>query len=244
MRDGLGGVKSVAIVGGTSEIGLAIARALTTLGASQFVLAGRDTKAIQAAAADLPSSKAVKLDVDDVERHSEAVDTIFAGQDVDIAVLAVGVLHNDPDAHQISEMARVNGAGSISILAELASRLQSQGHGHLVVISTIAAVRPRPSNYWYGASKTGLDFAARGLSRDLDGTGIRVTVVRPGFVHTRMTSDLDPAPFACEPEDVGQSVAEAVRDGVGGVLWVPTALKWVSMVLQWLPHRILARLDR
>lgn len=244
MRDGLGGIDSVALIGGTSDIGLAIARALEDLGASRYVLTGRDPETTRSMAGDLPIMDVVTLDVTEIDDHGKAADAIFGGGDIDVLVLAPGVLHADPNAEQITEMALVNGAGSVSLLAEVAERLRAQGHGHLVVLSSIAVVRPRPSNYWYGASKVALDFAARGLCDEMEGTGIPVTIVRPGFVHTKMTAGMRGAPFACQPEEVGLAVADAVRKGAGGVIWIPRALRWVSYVLQWLPRPLLHRLDR
>lgn len=244
MRDGLGGIDSVALIGGTSDIGLAIARELTGLGAGRYVLAGRDLNSMRNTAGDLPVQDVVTLDVGNVNDQRKAVDAIFASGDIDVVVLAAGVLYTDPSPQQIAEMATVNGSGSVSLLAELAERLLSQGHGHLVVLSSMAVVRSRPSNYWYGASKAGLDFAALGLAGELEGTGIHVTIVRPGFVHTKMTEGMRSAPFACKPEDVGLAVADAVRDAVGGVLWVPGVLRWVSYALRLLPRSFLHRIER
>jgi len=243
MRDGLGGVGTVALIGGTSDIGIAIAHGLSSLGASRVVLAGRNPDTMRAATAGLPVDDVIALDLASTAQ-GEAVKRIFSGGDVDVVVLAAGVLHNDPSREQIAEMAVVNGSGSISVLAEVAQALETQGHGHIIVLSSIAAVRPRPSNYWYGASKAALDFAARGVSDQLLGSGIKVTLVRPGFVHSKMTEGMDKAPFSVRPEEVGNAVTEAVRNGTEGVLWVPGVLRWVSLALQWLPLPLLKLIDR
>jgi len=243
MRDGLGGIQSVAVVGGTSDIGLAIARALTKLGANRYILAGRDVEAMRRASEDLPATSFVELDVVRDE-HEQALNTLFADGDIDVVVLAAGTLNAQPSPQEIGEMARVNGAGSIALLAGVADRLRTQGHGHLVVLSSIAVVRPRPSNYWYGASKVGLDFAARGLADDLDGSTVRVSVVRPGFVRSKMTEGMKPAPLSCNPEDVGQAVAGAIGSDAGGVVWVPGALRYLAWILRILPMGVLRRIDR
>lgn len=243
MRDGLGGVQSVAVVGGTSDIGLAIARELTKLGGNRYILAGRDVEAMRRASEDLPATSFVELDVAR-DKQEEALNTLFADGDVDVVVLAAGKLNAQPSPKEISEMARVNGAGSIALLAEVADRLRTQGHGHLVVISSIAVVRPRPSNFWYGASKVGLDFAARGLADDLGDSNVLVSVVRPGFVHSKMTEGMKPAPLSCKPEDVGRAVAKAVVNGDDGVVWVPGALRYLAYLLRLLPMSILSKIDR
>ena len=170
MRDGLGGIDTVAVIGGTSDIGLAIARELTSLGARRYVLAGRDLDSMKAGAGELPVDDLVALDLAS-DSPTRAVESIFAGGDVDVVVLTAGVLHNDPNPAQIEEMAVVNGSGSVAAMAAVARALNAQGHGHLVVLSSIAAVRPRPSNYWYGASKAALDFAARAFRTRCWGAG-------------------------------------------------------------------------
>ena len=89
-----------------------------------------------------------------------------------------------------------------------------------MVLSSVAAERPRRANAVYGASKAGLDALARGLGDDLQDDGVRVLVVRPGFVHTRMTRELSAAPLATTP----QVVARALREGLDGraqTIWVP-----------------------
>ncbi len=244
MRDGLGGIDSIALVGGTSEIGLAIVRELSKLGVRRFVLAGRDPDRISSAATDLTVSDVVKVDLTRPDSISGAVDALFANGDLDVVVLSAGVLHSEPNGADVEEMALVNGAGSIAMLKHVSERLQSQGHGHLVVLSSIAVVRPRPSNYWYGASKVGLDFAALGLAGELDGSGVKVSIIRPGFVQTRMTAGLKSAPFSSSTKEVASAVAASVRSEIGGVVWVPGILKWVSLMLRLLPRRLLERLDR
>lgn len=244
MRDGLGGIDTVALIGGTSEIGLAIAHELKALGASRFVLAGRDPELVEEASGNLPVANVMAVDAADVTAHRDAVHAIFSGGDIDVVVVAAGVLHTQPNAEQIAAMALVNGAGSVSLLAEVADQLRAQGHGQLIVLSSMAVVRPRPSNYWYGASKAALDFAARGLADELEDTGVQVTVIRPGFVHSKMTKGMAPAPFASKSEDVARAVADAVQKSTGGVIWVPKILRMVSFLLQWLPRPLLHRLDR
>jgi decaprenylphospho-beta-D-erythro-pentofuranosid-2-ulose 2-reductase len=241
MRTGLGGVSSVALIGGTSDIGAAIAEELRGIGAERFMLTARRPEEVSDTRKGVST---IALDIADFSAHESAVEHLFADGDLDVVVFAAGVLINDPDPDQVTEMAVVNGAGSTALLAKVAQRMQEQGHGHIVVLSSMAVVRARPSNYWYGASKAGLDFAARGLGDSLEGTAVKVSIVRPGFVHTKMTEGMSPAPLSCKPSDVGKAVAEMVRADRGGVLWVPGALRYLALVLQILPLGLLRRLDR
>ena len=97
--------------------------------------------------------------------------------------------------------------------------MRDQGHGTIVVLSSIAAIRPRKANLVYGATKAALDAFGRGLADSLHGSGVRVLLIRPGFVIGRMTAGMVPAPLATTPAAVGQAVATALargdRDGVG-----------------------------
>ncbi len=110
-----------------------------------------------------------------------------------------------PDGHRRLHLAR-GGRGAA------AGRLRSQGQGRIVVLSSVAGVRVRRANFLYGASKAGLDAFTRGLAEATRGSGVRVQVVRPGFVRTKMTVGLRPAPFAASPEDVARGGPARVRD--------------------------------
>jgi decaprenylphospho-beta-D-erythro-pentofuranosid-2-ulose 2-reductase len=80
-----------------------------------------------------------------------------------------------------------------------------------VVLSTVAGERVRASNFTYGASKAGLDGYFLGLGDRLHGTGVQVMVVRPGFVHTKMTAGLDAAPLAVTPEQVADDIVRGLE---------------------------------
>ena len=104
---------------------------------------------------------------------------------------------------------RVTFLGGGSLLLAALRRLRDKA-GTLVVLSSVAAERPRAANAVYGAAKAGLDALAQGLSDSLAGSGVRVLVVRPGFVRTRMTEGLKPAPFATTPEAVADATVTAL----------------------------------
>jgi decaprenylphospho-beta-D-erythro-pentofuranosid-2-ulose 2-reductase len=251
VKDAFGSPQSVAVLGGTSEIGLAICRALAGGGRMRhLVLAGRDVAALQASADSLRGwpvgeVSTVAFDATVVAGHDEVVGELFAGGDLDVVVLAFGVLGDqeglmeDPD--RAVHLAEVNYVAGVSMGLRVAAQLRRQGHGTLVVLSSVAAERGRASNFVYGSSKAGLDTFAQGLGDALQGTGVRVMVVRPGFVRTAMTEGLAEAPFACDPDDVGRAVARALRSGAETV-WVPAALRGVMSGLRHLPRPVFRRL--
>ena len=114
-----------------------------------------------------------------------------------------------------------NLAGPAAAMAALAQVMRHQGSGRIVVLSSVAGVRVRQANLVYGASKAGLDGFALALGASLQGTGVKVTVVRPGFVRTKMTRDLDPAPFAVDADAVAAAIVRGLETGAD-VIWVPS----------------------
>jgi decaprenylphospho-beta-D-erythro-pentofuranosid-2-ulose 2-reductase len=139
------------------------------------------------------------------------------------------------------EVMRVNFLGAGSLLLHCLRQMTRRGRGTLVVLSTVAVERPRASNAIYGAAKSGLDSLAHGLADATASTGVRVLVVRPGFVHTRMTDGLPPAPFATMPEGVADATVRSM-DGTAHTVWVPGRLRLVFAVLRHLPRAIYRRL--
>jgi decaprenylphospho-beta-D-erythro-pentofuranosid-2-ulose 2-reductase len=111
----------------------------------------------------------------------------------------------------------------------------------MVVLSSVAAERARKSNAIYGAAKAGLDALAQGLADSLAGTGVRMLVVRPGFVRTRMTAGLDAAPFATTAEAVADATVKALARRAHTV-WVPPTMRYVFAVLRHVPRPIYRRL--
>ncbi|HEX2028601.1 MAG TPA: decaprenylphospho-beta-D-erythro-pentofuranosid-2-ulose 2-reductase [Nitriliruptorales bacterium] len=249
MRDALGSARSVLVVGGTSDIGLATARALIASGARRVVLAGRRNDALAAAAHDLRGTGAqvetAGFDALDTDAHPAQVERWFAAGDLDVVVLAFGVLGEHEvaarDPRAALHVVRTNYVGAVSVGVPLAQALYRQGHGALVILSSAAGVRARPSNWVYGSSKAGLDAFAEGLSHALDGSGVNVLTVRPGFVHTKMTAGHEPAPLSTTAEAVADAIVGGLRSR-REVVWVPGALRWVMLVIRALPRPVLRRL--
>ena len=160
-------------------------------------------------------------------------------------MIAVGVLGGqaglDADLDEAIEVMRVNFLGAGSLLLECLRQLRQRGGGKLVLLSSAAVERPRASNPIYGAAKTGLDALAQGLSDAIASTDVRVLVVRPGFVKTRMTAGIAPAPFATTPEVVASATIAALH-GRPGTIWVPRRLRLIFATLRHLPRGIYRRL--
>jgi decaprenylphospho-beta-D-erythro-pentofuranosid-2-ulose 2-reductase len=251
MRNAADEPQIIVLLGGTSEIGLAIVRALSSPTTRHVVLACRDLEAGQRCAdslGDLTADVAVvPFDADAPATHQAFVAELAERfGDLDVVVLAFGTLGGDQarlsdDPAAAAAVVTTNYVGGVSAGLAVAGRLREQGHGRLVVLSSVAGERVRKANFVYGSSKAGLDGFAQGLGDSLEGSGASVLVVRPGFVRTRMTDGMDAAPFATTPEAVADAVAAALRSGRRTV-WVPGTLRYVFSVLRHLPGPVWRRM--
>jgi decaprenylphospho-beta-D-erythro-pentofuranosid-2-ulose 2-reductase len=259
MRDAVGSVQSVLLLGGTSDIGLDIARALVADRARTVVLAARDTERAEQHAAALrartrdaagaerratPAVDVVELDAARPDTHEAVLRQVFARPEgIDLAIVAAGILGR-PGEEQLLDAARlqlVNGAGAASLMAHTARAMRAQGRGTIVLLSSVAAERPRASNFAYGASKAAADAFARGLQDSLHGSGVEVMIVRPGFVRTKMTASHPPAPGAVDADAVTRAVVEGLR-ARRAIVYVPGFLRWVMLALRLLPRAVFRRL--
>ncbi|MET9056555.1 MULTISPECIES: decaprenylphospho-beta-D-erythro-pentofuranosid-2-ulose 2-reductase [Streptomyces] len=249
MKDAFGIPQSLLVLGGTSEIALSTARRLIARRTRTVWLAGRPSADLESAAAELRTLGAdvrtVAFDALDPDSHEVVLGKVFAEGDVDVVLLAFGILgdqaHDERDPAAAVRVARTNYTGAVSAGLVSARALQAQGHGSLVVLSSVAGERARRSNFIYGSSKAGLDAFAQGLGDALHGTGVHVMVVRPGFVRTRMTAGLDEPPLATTPEAVATAVELGLRRR-SETVWVPGLLRVVMSALRHMPRGVFRRL--
>ena len=238
----------ILLLGGTSEIGLAILASLSAPADTQVILAGRDEQRLAAAGKELPYQvRTHGYDAIETGRHLQFADAIFADGPLDMVISAAGVLipqeDVERDVRRAAEMIETNFTGHVTSLLAIAARMRAQGRGTIVVLSSVAAVRPRKANFVYGAAKAGLDAFARGLTDSLHGTGVRVLLVRPGFVIGRMTAGMPPAPMSSTPEQVGAATAAALR-GRGTTVWIPAPLGGLALALRLIPRPLWRRVSR
>jgi decaprenylphospho-beta-D-erythro-pentofuranosid-2-ulose 2-reductase len=252
-RSTAGGPARVLLLGGASEIGLEILAALGLPADAEVLLAGRDEQRMAAAGQELGvRARTLRFDAAALDSHETLIGEAFAGGDVHLVISAAGVLTGqeilDRDPLSAGLLVEANFTGHVTTLLAATARMRAQGHGTIVVLSSIAAVRPRKANFVYGAAKAGLDAFGRGLADSLHGSGVHVLLVRPGFVVGRMTAGMTPAPLATTPAAVGAAVAARLRRGggtaPGGLIWVPSTLAPVAAVFRLLPRPLWRRLPR
>jgi decaprenylphospho-beta-D-erythro-pentofuranosid-2-ulose 2-reductase len=250
MDNALGQPQTILLLGGNSDIGLAIVRRLISPTTRTVVLACRDIDRGERSAAGLRhNSLAVEVlhfDALATDSHIALVRSASAKHgDIDVAIVAFGLLGNgaettvDPVA--ATEIAQVNFTGVISSTIAIANQMRQQGHGSIVMLSSVAGERVRRANPVYGGTKAGIDGFAQGLGDTLAADGVHMLVVRPGFVTTQMTTGLKPAPFATSPERVADATVRALR-ARRRVVWAPGALRYVFSALRHLPGPVWRRM--
>ena len=247
--DTAGGV--VVIFGGRSEIGVELATRLApgstvVLAASSADHLGDKVAAVRAAGAR--AVHVIEFDADDLASHGPLVDKLVGEYGaIGTAVLAFGVLGDqiraEADPAQAVATVHTDYVAQISVLTSLANAMRDVGRGSMVVFSSVAGVRVRRANYVYGSAKAGLDGFASGLSDALHGTGVRLLIVRPGFVIGRMTAGMDPAPLSSTPAQVAAATMRALTRGRRTV-WVPWALRPLFFGMRLLPQSVWRRMPR
>lgn len=131
----------------------------------------------------------------------------------------------------------------VSLLTVLAETMRAAGAGNLVAFSSVAGVRVRRANYVYGSAKAGLDGFCSGLADALHGSGVRLLLVRPGFVIGRMTQGMTPAPLSSTPAQVADATVRALRRGRSTV-WVPAPLALLAAAFRMTPRFVWRRMPR
>lgn len=239
---------SALIVGATSDIARALARAYAAAG-RDLVLTARDPARLDRDAADLRvrfgiTVTTAALDVEDEaaqERFLAALDPL-----PDTAVCVVGLMtpqaEAETDPAAAGRMMRANYLGPALLLGRVAARMATRGRGTIVGISSVAGDRGRASNYVYGSAKAGFTAFLSGLRARMARDGVRVITVKPGFVRTRMTEGMKlPGALTAEPEEVARAVLAAEARG-RHVVYVRPVWRGVMAVIRTLPEPVFMRL--
>ncbi len=241
----------VVIFGGRSEIGVEVAVRIAA--GRPVVLAARRAHDLAAEVAAIRAAGATavqvrEFDADDTAAHRGLVEAIVTEHGpIATAVLTFGVLGDqtraETDAAHAVAVVHTDYVAQVSLLTVLADSMRRAGGGDLVTFSSIAGVRVRRANYVYGSAKAGLDGFCSGLADALHGSGVRLLVVRPGFVIGRMTEGMAPAPFSSTPAQVAGATVRALH-GKRRSVWVPWQVGMIAAVFRILPGPIWRRLPR
>ena len=244
MRDALGSVQSVLVLGGNSEIALAIVDRLVASRCKKVVLGVRSPASATTTLNRLRSAgvdaDTIVFDALDPASHTKVIDAAAERMgDIDMVILAFGILDGhaeiDTDPVFAAQVVQTNFGGAVSAGLASAVQLRKQGHGTILSITSVAGVRSRAENMIYASSKAGMDSFSQALGDALIGTGARCVVVRPGFVHTHMTEGMKPAPFATTPDKIADTVISGLQKNKE-IIWAPSIMMPMFLTLRHLPR--------
>ncbi|HEY0226701.1 MAG TPA: decaprenylphospho-beta-D-erythro-pentofuranosid-2-ulose 2-reductase [Mycobacterium sp.] len=249
--DAVGNPQTILLLGGTSEIGLAICARYLQNAHARILLAampddpGRDDAVAQMKAAGARSVELIDFEATDPESHPKTIEQAFASGDVDVAIVAFGILGDAEELWQNQRKAvlaaEINYTAAVSVGVLLGEKMRAQGFGQIIAMSTVAGERVRRSNFVYGSTKAGLDGFYLGLGEALREFGVRVLVIRPGQVRTRMSAHVKEAPLTVDKEYVANLAVTASAKGKD-LVWAPGAFRYVMVVLRHIPRSIFRRL--
>lgn len=255
--DAVGNPQAILLLGGTSEIGLAICERYLRNAHARIVLADlpnhpvKDKAVAQMKAAGAKSVEWIDFDGVDTASHPAMVDAAFANGDIDVAIVAFGLLGNAEelwqDQRKAVQIAQINYTAAVSVGVLLGEKMRAQGFGRIIAMSSVAGERVRRSNFVYGSTKAGLDGFYLGLGEALREYGVRVLVIRPGQVRTTTTLEhwkstgAKEAPFTVDKEFVAELAVTSAAKGKE-LVWAPGPVRYLMTVLRHIPRPIFRKL--
>ena len=232
--------RSVWLVGASSGIGLACAKALHAQGAKVCVSA-RQAALLQAFVDQHPGSMALPLDVTDKQAMQTATQTVHASHGLDVVVYCAGVYQpqraTEYNLASMEQHMAVNYHGALYLLDAVLPTLLAQGRGHVSLVSSVAGYRGLPQSLAYGPSKAALTHLAEALYLDLQDSGIGVSVINPGFVETPLTAQNQfTMPALITSDEAAQHILQGWREGLFEIHFPKRFTRWLQL-LRILPYR-------
>ena len=231
------------LIGASDGLGAALARVMGESGA-ELVLSARSADKLAELARDLPErAEVLPLDVSDAVSVRAAARKIGR---VDGVVFLAGLYWPMTAANwrpdRAEAMADVNFTGLVRVLGTVVPDMVSRDAGHIVITGSLSGFRGLPGAIGYCASKAAVMSLAECLYADLRRTGVRVQLINPGFIKTRLTAKNDFAmPFIMAPEKAAQ-VMFAQMSARGFKHSFPRLFSWMFRGSQFLPDWLYYRL--
>ena len=257
MIDATGNPQTILLLGGTSEIGLAICERYLQNANARVILADlpnaprREAAIAQLEAAGAKSVEFLDFDAVDTKSHPALIESAWANGDVDVAIVAFGLLGDAEELWQNQAkavlVAQVNYTAAVSVGVLIGEKMRAQGFGQIIAMSSVAGERVRRSNFVYGSTKAGLDGFYLGLGEALREFGVHVLVIRPAQVRTSTTiehwkaTDSKEAPFTMNKEDVAELAVASAAKGKE-LVWAPGPVRYLMAVMRHIPRPIFRKL--
>jgi short-subunit dehydrogenase len=239
----------VLIIGAKSDIAKEVARVYAKNGYNLYLCA-RDSSSLQDLKQDLEvrSGVEVKLKEFDIKAY-ETHETFYTSlEEKPLGVVIVSGYMVDQkkaqdDWAESLNTINVNYTGAVSILNIIANDFENERRGFIVGVSSVAGDRGRKANYIYGSSKAAFSAYLGGLRNRLFESGVTVLTVKPGFVNTKMTENLDlPEKLTAEPEDVANDIYKAQQKG-RNILYTKSIWLLVMLIIKHIPEFIFKKMS-
>ena len=234
----------VLITGASSGIGAELARLLVARG-DTVIACARSKDKLDALAQRLASPHVVPfpLDVTDPDAVAAAIAAVEDSHGaIDLAILNAGTYTPTPlddfDPAVVRRMMDVNVIGVSNMLAVLMPRMIARGHGHLALMSSVAGYRGLPMAAGYSASKAAIIAMGESLKPELDGKGVKLQVICPGFVKTPLTEqNTFPMPFLMDVDSAARRILDGLPSSAFQIAF-PRRFAWQLKFLQLLPDAL------
>ena len=242
--------KNIVIIGSTSAIAESTARQFAEAGDNLFLHA-RNRERLDTIAKDLEIRGASKIitdcfDITEIDKHTGFVEKAFSEFDkVDVVIIAHGILPDqrkcEEDFQAANDSFMINCTSVLSLLTGFANNMEQRKHGQIAVISSLAGLRGRQSNYVYGSAKAMLNAFLSGLRNRLHKSGINVLTILPGFVDTPMTRHMNKGLLWTSADAAGKSIYRAIENRKK-ILYVPWFWRYIMLLIIHIPEFIFVRL--
>lgn len=251
MINAVGTPQKILLLGGTSEIGLAICENYLHRNPAEIILAVQPqapdvTQAIdKMKTAGATKVTTVEFDALKFTTHEKAINAAWQDGEVDIAIVAFAIMGNQDEVWKDQKKAvleaQINYTAAVSVGVLLGQKMQQQQGGQIIAMSSVAGEKIRKTNFLYGSTKAGLDGFYTGLGEALRNDNVHVLVVRPGQVRTRLSADVPEAPLTVDKEEAAQIIVQAAINKKR-IVWVPALFRYVMIGLRHLPQVIFRKL--
>ena len=242
--------KHALILGAKSDIARAIARQFAEHGYHLYLAGRKASQSLAADASDLAirykiSAKTVDFDALDYDTHAQ----VWAGLDPmpEVVICVVGYMPEQSDAEQDAALMRTvletNFVGCAHFLHFVAHDFEARKAGAIIGVSSVAGDRGRAKNYYYGSAKAGFSAYLSGMRNRLHKAGVQVLTVKPGFVRTRMTENMDlPGLLTADPEEVANDIYTSWSKEKN-VIYSKWFWRWIMLIITCVPESIFKKLN-
>ena len=231
---------NVVLIGADSDIGISIINQLPLSDNAKLHMIGRTKPCKNRFKKFNISTEFEYCDLENFSNVKEVFNDPSKFIHCDLVIFAAGYLPNENselDSENVRKTLVVNALALIYLLSGFVRIMNDGKKGQILVLSSVASTRPRTKNFTYGASKATLDFYSVGLQNKYKHSNIKITIARPGFIFSKMTSKFKPAPFAIDLHLCAKIIVNGLLKEKK-IIYVPKKLKAIMGVIRLLPRPI------